>query len=332
MTHRIHIFGASGSGVSTLGAHLAREIGGRHLDTDWYYWRQTEPPFTHKRAVAERVAMIEADIEGQENWVLSGSLSNWGDPLLHHFTLAVFLYLDPAVRMARLAARERARYGPLILPGGEQHQQYLEFMAWASSYDHAAAPTRSLDLHERWMHRLTCPIVRLDSSKSVETLCHEILQPMITIALLADHPTAASTLAQWFRAQWPAYYAGRGLAEIARDFHAEAQRGGLPVRLVAFVDGALAGTIVLREQALTAFPAFSPGLGGLFVPEPLRRRGIGTALIRAASSLARDQGHAAVYTATATARGLLEQQGWELVQTVQHGDERLAIFRRMLKS
>jgi hypothetical protein len=49
-------------------------------------------------------------------------------------------------------------------------------MAWASSYDHAQAPLRSLDLHERWMHRLICPIVRLDSSKSVETLCHEILQ------------------------------------------------------------------------------------------------------------------------------------------------------------
>ncbi len=154
---------------------------------------------------------------------------------------------------------------------------------------------------------------------------------MIEVTRLADHPDAAPTLAQWFRAQWPAYYAERGLAEIARDFHAEAQRGGLPVRLVAFVDGALAGTIVLREQALTAFPAFSPGLGGLFVPEPLRRRGIGTALISAAASLARDQGHAAVYTATATARGPLERQGWKLVQTVQHGDEGLAIYRSILK-
>ena len=154
---------------------------------------------------------------------------------------------------------------------------------------------------------------------------------MIEVALLADHPDAAPTLAQWFRGQWPDYYGGRTLAEIARDFDAEAQRGGLPVRLVAFVDGALAGTIVLREQALTAFPAFSPGLGGLFVPEPLRRRGIGTALVRAATSFARDQGHAAVYTATATARGPLERQGWKLVQTVQHGDEGLAIYRSILK-
>ncbi len=45
MTHRIHIFGAAGSGTSTLGSHLAREIGGCHLDADSYYWHKSEPPF-----------------------------------------------------------------------------------------------------------------------------------------------------------------------------------------------------------------------------------------------------------------------------------------------
>lgn len=154
---------------------------------------------------------------------------------------------------------------------------------------------------------------------------------MITVALLADHPAAAPRLAQWFRDQWPDYYAGRTLAEVTRDFDAEAQRGGLPVRLVAFVDGALAGTIVLRAQALTALPEYSPGLGGLFVVEQLRGRGVGSALTSAAAKLARDQGYGVVYAATAAAHGLLERQGWEVVQAIQHGDERLAIYRSILK-
>lgn len=175
MAHRFHIFGASGSGTSTLGAHLAKEVGGRHLDSDSYYWRKTDPPFTHKRAPAERVSMIERDIHGNENWILSGSICSWGDPLLHHFTLAVFLYLDPIVRMARIAEREQVRYGARILPGGDMREQHLQFMEWARSYDHAKAPIRSFDLHEQWMSGLSCPVVRLDSSRAVDELCSEIV-------------------------------------------------------------------------------------------------------------------------------------------------------------
>lgn len=175
MIHHIHIFGASGSGTSTLGVQLAREIGGCHLDTDSYYWHKSEPPFIHKREVSERISMIEHDIRGQERWVLSGSICNWGDPLLHHFTLAVFLYLDPNVRMARIAERERTRYGDRILPGGDMHEQHLEFMSWAASYDNSKAPIRSFDLHERWLSELSCPILRLNSVKSVAELSKEIL-------------------------------------------------------------------------------------------------------------------------------------------------------------
>lgn len=175
MNHRIHIFGASGSGTSTLGAHLAKEIGGYHLDTDSYYWHKSEPPYTLKREPSERINMIEHDIQHKENWVLSGSICSWGEPLLHHFTLVVFLYLDPSVRMARIFEREQKRYGDRILPGGDLRDNHLEFMSWAVSYDYAKAPIRSFDLHERWMPGLTCPIMRLNSDRPVEELCNEIL-------------------------------------------------------------------------------------------------------------------------------------------------------------
>jgi adenylate kinase family enzyme len=173
--HRIHLFGASGSGTTTLGRRLANALGGRHLDTDTYYWLETDPPFTEKRAPAERVAMIERDVEGQRAWVLSGSLCSWGDPLLPRFTLAVFLQLEPELRMARLLERERTRYGARVLPGGDLHVQHLAFLEWARSYDHARSPIRSLDMHERWLARLPCPVLRLDASRTVEALCAAVL-------------------------------------------------------------------------------------------------------------------------------------------------------------
>lgn len=149
---------------------------------------------------------------------------------------------------------------------------------------------------------------------------------MIEIAFLADHPETIPTLSEWFRAQWPVYFAERTLAEITGDFRTEAQRHGLPVRLVAFVDGELAGTITLRDQAIASLPGYHPGIGGLLVAERHRGRGVGTALVRAGMTLALAQGYETVYATTIAARGILERLGWTLVQEIIHDGEALLLF------
>jgi len=53
-------------------------MGGTHLDTDTYYWYNTDPPFVTKREPAKRVEMIQQDVAHKENWVLSGSICSWG--------------------------------------------------------------------------------------------------------------------------------------------------------------------------------------------------------------------------------------------------------------
>jgi predicted N-acetyltransferase YhbS len=149
---------------------------------------------------------------------------------------------------------------------------------------------------------------------------------MIEIAFLADHLETIPTLSRWFRTQWPAYYADRTPAELAQDFVEEANRTGLDVRLVALVDGEPAGTITLREYAIWTLPEYSPGLGGLFVPERYRGRGIGSELVRAGMDVAREQGYERVYATTVKARGILERLGWKLVMELQHEDESLLLF------
>lgn len=155
---------------------------------------------------------------------------------------------------------------------------------------------------------------------------------MIRIAHLADHEEVIPALARWFRAQWPDYFASRTQAQIEQGFYAEAGRRTLPVRLVAFVDDTLAGTVVLRAQAVEALPEYSPGLGGLFVAEPYRRCGVGSQLIQAGMDAARELGCDTLYAGTETAQGILERLGWELVTwkviaTVPDGEERLALYQ-----
>jgi RimJ/RimL family protein N-acetyltransferase len=125
---------------------------------------------------------------------------------------------------------------------------------------------------------------------------------MIEITFLVDYPETIPTLTSWFRTQWPEYYAGRTPADIGQDFRSEAKRDGLPVRLVAFANGELAGTITLREQATWSLPEYQPGLGGLLVVERHRGQGIGTELVRAGMNVARDQGYARVYATTVAAQ------------------------------
>jgi len=170
MADRIHLFGASGSGTTTLGEALAARLQILCMDCDSFYWKPTDPPFTEKNPPEQRVAMIRKSIADRDSWVLSGSLCSWGEALWPDFTLAVFLYLDPALRMRRLQLREQQRYGARIHPGGDMHQIHLEFMNWAASYDSAKAPTRSLDLHRQWRQNLACPIIELDSSQPLEIL------------------------------------------------------------------------------------------------------------------------------------------------------------------
>ena len=180
MPPRIHITGASGSGVSTLGAALAGRLGCAQLDTDGFYWLPTEPPYRESRQVAERLALLAAAMDGAvAGWVLSGSLDGWGDPLIPRFGQVVFLAAPTDLRLQRLAERERRRYGAAIEPGGALHAHHLDFMAYAAGYDTGVFTStltgRHLARHQAWLARLPCPVLRLDGARSTETLADAVL-------------------------------------------------------------------------------------------------------------------------------------------------------------
>ena len=178
MKRVIHIFGASGSGTSTLGRALAEKTGFRFMDTDDYYWLPAEPMFTLKRPIPERLALMARDLDECSDAVLSGSLAGWGDPLIPRFTLAVRLNTPTPVRMERLKQREYARYGRRILPGGDLFEQSQAFLAWAAQYDDGLPPLRSRALHDLWQQKLSCPLLTLDGTLSLDKLAEAVLQKL----------------------------------------------------------------------------------------------------------------------------------------------------------
>jgi GNAT superfamily N-acetyltransferase len=164
--------------------------------------------------------------------------------------------------------------------------------------------------------------------QSVGLPSHTLIeQNMITIGFLEDYPDTISTLAKWFRDQWPDYYANMSQAEMEQDFLEDASRNRLPSRLVAFEADELVGTIILREGGSEDLPKFQPELGGLYVIKSHRGHGIGTELIRAGMKLALDQGYETVYATTVAAAGILEGLGCEFIKTVIHSDGQLSLYR-----
>jgi adenylate kinase family enzyme len=65
--NRIHIFGASGSGTTTLGKALANRLTIAFFDSDDYYWQKTDPPYRESYPKEERAQKLLKDIKGLDN-------------------------------------------------------------------------------------------------------------------------------------------------------------------------------------------------------------------------------------------------------------------------
>ncbi|HJO93725.1 MAG TPA: AAA family ATPase [Victivallales bacterium] len=172
----IHILGASGSGVTTLGKAIEKEFIIANIDTDDYFWMPTDPPYTTIRSEDERLKLLNIDMNQNKNWVLAGSLCGWGDSLIPLFDLVIFLYIPKEIRMQRIKEREITRFGETaLLPKGNLYKQHCEFIEWAANYDTGGLETRSKLLHEKWIkEQIICPVIRYEGNIEINKIIEDL--------------------------------------------------------------------------------------------------------------------------------------------------------------
>jgi uridine kinase len=168
MKNVIHIYGASGSGTSMIGRKISEELGYKFMDTDDYFWIPTNPQYTTKRSKEERITLMKKDISENDNVVISGSLVDWGDELIPLFTLAIRLVTDIDIRIERLKAREKQKFGERISPGGDMYIHHIEFIEWARKYDTGSVNMRSKAKHDEWQKLLQCKQIVLNGADDLE--------------------------------------------------------------------------------------------------------------------------------------------------------------------
>lgn len=172
----IHIYGDSGSGTSTLGKALQKQLHYTHLDTDDYYWEATNPPFTVKHPIDKRLSLLKRDLSQSSDIVISGSLCGWGDDLIPYFDLVIRLVAPTSLRIERLKHREFQEFKERILPGGDMAKEHTKFIQWASEYDDGDLSMRSKALHDSWENLIQVKHITLDSSLPVEKLIEDIIK------------------------------------------------------------------------------------------------------------------------------------------------------------
>lgn len=135
MTNKIiHIYGASGSGITTLGKYISEKLNYTFMDTDDFFC----------------------------------SLVDWGDELIPLSTLVIRLKTATDIRIERLKRREYEHFGSRIEIGGDMFEDHQEFLAWAAAYDHGDINMRSKAKHDEWQKLLQCKQITLDGSIDVK--------------------------------------------------------------------------------------------------------------------------------------------------------------------
>ncbi|MGG7439166.1 AAA family ATPase [Chryseobacterium arthrosphaerae] len=173
---RIHIFGASGSGVTTLGKALSEQLNIEYFDSDDFFWLKTEVPFTEKQNPEIRNTTVSDILHTTDSWIFGGSIIHWGENIFPPFDLVIFLYLPPEIRMERLRKREFERYGEEITVNPERAVKSEEFLEWAKDYDHdTGIANRTLNAHREWLTGTDVPLLEISGDYPVSDKIKVIL-------------------------------------------------------------------------------------------------------------------------------------------------------------
>jgi GNAT superfamily N-acetyltransferase len=142
--------------------------------------------------------------------------------------------------------------------------------------------------------------------------------------LAGDGKEGEIEVRQLFESEWPDYYGADCPGVARRDLKAFANRGCLPVGVVAFRGGQVCAVAALKAESFASHGRLSPWAAAGFVRSSERGRGIGTQLLAALEREACRLGFQRVYCGTNTAETLLRHLGWQLMKRIVHERQELA--------
>lgn len=175
----IHVMGASGSGTTTIGNLIAKEKGFNLLESDYYKWEQTNPPFQKMRPQEESDKILLDAIKNSKDLVIAGSLHS--NPIAFDYIDIIFyLYAPTSVRLKRIEQRDIDSGRNSRKAGGAIEKEYLEFLWWAENYDNLGFEGRSRKSQQHVIENCkNAKTYLVDTNRPLDEIMKEILSKII---------------------------------------------------------------------------------------------------------------------------------------------------------
>jgi len=148
----------------------------------------------------------------------------------------------------------------------------------------------------------------------------------LRIKLLADHPEAINTLSRWEQSEWGHLMPNVSLEEIADAFERRANQDKVPMTLLGYDNDELVGTASLVVHDMSTNRDLTPWLAIVYVVPEYRKRGHGSALVRAVMKAAVKLGIERIFLFTPDQMPFYERLGWETREVVDYRDEWVTIM------
>lgn len=147
---------------------------------------------------------------------------------------------------------------------------------------------------------------------------------------LKGNEFAIPVIANWFYNEWGDHYPVKSVEYIAGLLKERMNEASLPLTLIAVENGEVIGTVNLKVRDMSIRQDLSPWLGGLYVREDARKKGVGTQLINAAVDHAKRLKFEQLYLWTATAKDYYLNLGWVLIEEPFYEGKNTGIFQKKI--
>ncbi|WP_109675276.1 GNAT family N-acetyltransferase [Dyadobacter jejuensis] len=147
------------------------------------------------------------------------------------------------------------------------------------------------------------------------------------LELLADHPNLLPIIAKWYFEEWGCLSKDKTLDTEIENLQAYLNPGEIPLILIAIGNGQPLGAAQLKYHEMSIYPDKVHWLGGVYVSQEHRGKGIASQIILELIAIAKKLKIKTLYLQTENlSGGLYRQLGWLPIEQVNyHGIEVLVM-------
>jgi predicted N-acetyltransferase YhbS len=152
------------------------------------------------------------------------------------------------------------------------------------------------------------------------------------IHYLGDRREVIPVVASWIYEEWSFLFPGKTVRYVESLLRKRVHKNKLPMTLVAFESGRPVGTVSLKTFDLETRKDLKPWAASLYVAEPWRKKGVGSALIKAAEQKAVELKISKLFLFTIDELvPFYLKLGWKVKEETEHNSYTIIIMEKELK-